>query len=867
MKKNKIKEKVINFFLPNKWYALFLIVLGFILYQTIKYDSFLGILFKIPDYLLAISTIHICGGGSCVSAGSLFEIPIYIGSFLLEIYIIGCLFHYIFRKIRESKFKLFLLIIFFLFVLCNFTFAISDSNLSNNELNKPINIIDTRDLNLIFLPLDDPDSSLYDNQINNSARFIEATFPIADSGSRIYYRSAYDTKTNERNSIVAIDELINKIFKQNIVSTSDDRSNRVIAISPSGWFANTGISEYSDAAGLGKIRSSVDSVIVELTNYRHITAHELGHTFDLCEEYDSDKWQEADDLWFFECPNGDEDDNDQLDSSCISLGCSAETIGTVVPWQNTNNTISLHNIMGNNEVDDYAWISKGSYEHILESLKKTNYEFKLFKKGGVVSGFIEKDGTSSLSDIYVMENVSIAIPVNSNNGTYSIILEDNSNNILSNFTFEPNFQTYAFNGSVVETNRSHFVFIMNLSDDVTEVKLNVNSTLLKSKNKTPNTPSLNITYPSGGEIIENPFNITWNGTDADGDSVYYAILISEDNGSNYTTLDLDLNQSYYELDPNDYDSGNNYVIKLLGTDGINTGTNISSSFSLGNPLNITTLGTLYNSGTHYIFEFIIKNIDSQTHSNISWVFEPGDGNKINSTYQFSLNTNEEILVYIEYNYSAEDTYTVTANATTPLISKVSTTTIGLNDLEVTSFTELYSMGREKVWEFVVKNNGSDNLSNIDWQITGTDANIDSIYSFNLTTNETIRVYVHENLSNFADYTITANAYTDTQSTTSSLETRGKELEVSSFKTLYTNGLIKVYEFFVTNTFTSTINNINWTLFTGETTINSTIPFNLSSSEDIRIIVEEQYASSGNYTVNASVKSSSYGDYENNTIRW
>ena len=71
--------------------------------------------------------------------------------------------------------------------------------------------------------------------------------------------------------------------------------------------------------------------------------------------------------------------------------------------------------------------------NILESLKKTNYEFKLFKKGGVVSGFIEKDGTSSLSDIYVMENVSIAIPVNSNNGTYSIILEDNSNNILSNF--------------------------------------------------------------------------------------------------------------------------------------------------------------------------------------------------------------------------------------------------------------------------------------------------------------------------------------------------------------------------------------------------------------------------------------------------
>ncbi len=293
------------------------------------------------------------------------------------------------------------------------------------------------------------------------------------------------------------------------------------------------------------------------------------------------------------------------------------------------------------------------------------------------------------------------------------------------------------------------------------------------------------------------------------------------------------------------------------------------NFTYGAPdIVITSFQSVFSNESLEIFEFKIKNNGTSNLSLINWTIDFGDGNSAESIYTFNLTVDEQIFVYVAHNYSVlSQGYDVTVSTYVDNINDSKKIRAGLNDLQISSFKELHSFGREKIWEFVIKNNANSTLSDINWNITGTDADISSIYSFNLTSNETIMVYVHENLSNFANYTITAKAFTDTQSDTETLDTRGKELEVSNFKTLYTNGLVKVYEFLITNTFTSAINNINWSLNTGEESIDAIYLFNLSSSENIRVLVENQYSASSNYTINASAKSSSYDDYENKTIIW
>ena len=104
---------------------------------------------------------------------------------------------------------------------------------------------------------------------------------------------------------------------------------------------------------------------------------------------------------------------------------------------------------------------------------------------------------------------------------------------------------------------------------------------LLERNVTSNTPSITLTYPAGSEKFEEPFNITWNASDADNDTLYYAVLISSDNGTNYITLDFDLNQTYYEIDPNNYDYGEAYVIKVLATDSVNTNESVVGNLTIG----------------------------------------------------------------------------------------------------------------------------------------------------------------------------------------------------------------------------------------------------------------------------------------------
>src|SRR5437899_356605 len=79
----------------------------------------------------------------------------------------------------------------------------------------------------------------------------------------------------------------------------------------------------------------VGPVFVE-EGFRHTYAHEIGHTYGLCDEYDSNVWHDQDNVLFSTnlCPNGDSDNNGILDSTCLDnpKGCKTSTFKELITW-------------------------------------------------------------------------------------------------------------------------------------------------------------------------------------------------------------------------------------------------------------------------------------------------------------------------------------------------------------------------------------------------------------------------------------------------------------------------------------------------------------------------------------------------------
>ena len=81
-----------------------------------------------------------------------------------------------------------------------------------------------------------------------------------------------------------------------------------------------------------------------------------------------------------------------------------------------------------------------------------------------------------------------------------------------------------------------------------------------------------------------------------------------------------------------------------------------------------------------------------------------------------------------------------------------------------------------------------------------------------------------------------------------------------------NKTTAIFEFTITNNLNQTLNKVNWVLNTGDNnTINSTLPFNLVSKEDIFVIIEHNYGSPGNYTAIAKANAQNLTDSQSISI--
>ena len=231
--------------------------------------------------------------------------------------------------------------------------SLIDSNPSNNVKNITINVVETKSMNITFRPVDQQIFS--DSNMIDMVNFINKTYPVSDSGLLISKGTSLNSLSIEHGNFTIISLLI-RLSKGAILSGD---IKRVVGVLPRDWFG--GFIGLQGTRGLAF--DSLPGVLVEDFSVRYVAAHEVGHTFGFCEEYNSTAWNKQDGFFGGRCPNGDINGDDILDTNCEPQGCPGSTIGKLVPWTNSNESITLNNFMGNGD-ESKAWVSNESYIHL-----------------------------------------------------------------------------------------------------------------------------------------------------------------------------------------------------------------------------------------------------------------------------------------------------------------------------------------------------------------------------------------------------------------------------------------------------------------------------------------------------------------------
>ena len=104
---------------------------------------------------------------------------------------------------------------------------------------------------------------------------------------------------------------------------------------------------------------------------------------------------------------------------------------------------------------------------------------------------------------------------------------------------------------------------------------------LLTKGVSSNSPTVDIIFPNSGVILAlGNYTVSWDGRDSDGDNLSYNVGYSADGVSTWVPLAVNLNQTSYEWDTSFLESGNNYLVKIIATDGVNTGEAVSGVFTV-----------------------------------------------------------------------------------------------------------------------------------------------------------------------------------------------------------------------------------------------------------------------------------------------
>jgi hypothetical protein len=129
----------------------------------------------------------------------------------------------------------------------------------------------------------------------------------------------------------------------------------------------------------------------------------------------------------------------------------------------------------------------------------------------------------------------------------------------------------------------HFNLAVPFDPDLFEIRIIDDGTILGSITASQSVPTVDVVFPNGGETLTGD-NVTveWDAQDADGDPLTFTVQFSPDNGTSWTALAIDYEETFLEVDLRLLPGTDDGLIRVHASDGFLSASD-TSDFAFSTP--------------------------------------------------------------------------------------------------------------------------------------------------------------------------------------------------------------------------------------------------------------------------------------------
>jgi hypothetical protein len=332
--------------------------------------------------------------------------------------------------------------------------------------------------------------------------------------------------------------------------------------------------------------------IIDVDDMEATTAHEVGHSYELGDEYNDCGAQNQCSInpppyEYFGSPWGGGDCGNQCLSSdavaWLGPGTGSKVIANVDhPYEvvGRGSLPDMLSFMGSGGHQNNFGITPRIYDHLFNNLSfKYQSQITSESTDRIISafGWIGQDDSITIEPWYSYTDTLHAQIT----GTYTIEALDVLSNTLASQGFEVSY--YLLSDPSEEIDPALFQVTVPFPQDTAAFRIKHNDTVLKVVPVSQNVPEVSVVYPNGGENwgASEFQTITWTGNDADGDTLSYIVQYSPDT-FNWITLGTLITGTQFTIDTCQIAGSDIAKIRVIASDGVNTSSDESDGvFTVG----------------------------------------------------------------------------------------------------------------------------------------------------------------------------------------------------------------------------------------------------------------------------------------------
>ena len=282
----------------------------------------------------------------------------------------------------------------------------------------------------------------------------------------------------------------------------------------------------------------------------NVLSHEVGHLMGLGDTYDSDMATPL--------PNVNPR---KANSPAAGNPVEDGTYTWFSPWYATVDGPMIADFMG--FAGNFHWTDRTSWDHLRTRLMPAAVQgAAAIGPAVVVRGAVARSGGGRLDTCYTMGNLEPTATEVA--GTHQVETLDGGGTPLASLAFTPSFGVL---DSTADLDEHAFDVALPFSGTVKSIRLRKGASVLASRSVSASPPTASFVTDLAGQTMAAPIEVTWQGSDPDGDPLVFSLMYSPD-GTIHMPLLSDSAATSFTWDPGAYPSGPAPRLVLAATDGV-----------------------------------------------------------------------------------------------------------------------------------------------------------------------------------------------------------------------------------------------------------------------------------------------------------